>query len=259
MVERVSWLLSKVRSFDSKRLQPLTLCLQGSGNTKTTIPRSYLLWSNCKVKGLPKKDINVYPYTSCKEMLGGKRFDICQLLKFKGKEQTKTQGFVQESLPETRPCNPLHGYLCWKSAGKCTITSTMLLRSMDVSESRPPSNPPSRTFPARGVTTPSAVILIKAVGWERNEFVIVTHEGPLESAASQTGLFGSAASVVNTPLSVTRRTALFEWSATTGAWNTQSAQVVHRMKTINHFWMLFSTFTMCRCVVSCCLRTVPEH
>ena len=61
------------------------------------------------MKGLPKKDINVYPYTSCKEMLGGKRFDICQLLKFKGKEQTKTQGFVQESLPETRPGNPLNG------------------------------------------------------------------------------------------------------------------------------------------------------
>ena len=91
VIERVSWLLSKVCSFDSKRLQPLTLCLQGSGNTKTQNLRSYLLCSNCRAKGLPKKNINVHPCTSCKEMLGGKRFDICQLLKFRGKEQTKLE------------------------------------------------------------------------------------------------------------------------------------------------------------------------
>ena len=56
---------------------------------KTAHPHSYLLCNNCKAMGLSKKDNTVYQCTSCKEMLGEKRFDPDQLQEFKRKRTTK--------------------------------------------------------------------------------------------------------------------------------------------------------------------------
>ena len=54
-------------------------------------PDSYLLCSNCRAKGLSKKDNKLYQCTNCKEMLGCKYFDAPQLYDTKRGRQTKVQ------------------------------------------------------------------------------------------------------------------------------------------------------------------------
>ena len=54
-------------------------------------PDSYLLCSNCRAKGLSKKDNKLYQCSNCKEMLGCKYFEVQQLSDKKRGHQTKVE------------------------------------------------------------------------------------------------------------------------------------------------------------------------